>query len=46
MGGVKTQILTLTPWEEVQIVEEVWSTFGPNLAPMAPEIFFGHTVAG
>ena len=32
-----------TPWG-VQRVEEVWTTFGPNLAPKAPETFFWHTL--
>ena len=49
MGDVQTQILTPTspppPWE-VQSVEEVWTTFGLDLAPKAPEIFLGLTVGG
>ena len=32
------------PSWEVQSVEEVWSTFGPNLALKAPKLFFWHTL--
>ena len=44
MRGVQTQILTppplpLPPWE-IQFVEVVRTTLGPNLAPKAPEFFF------
>ena len=49
VGGVQTEILTPAappPPREVQSVEEIWTTFGPNLAPQAPDFFFWHTVGG
>ena len=43
MGGVQTQILTPPPPRETQSVQEVRTTFVPNLAP---ETFFWHPVGG
>ena len=42
MGGVQTQILDppQPPPPPVGGVEEVWTTFGPDLVPNALEIFF------
>ena len=49
MGGVQTQILTTSPvhlpWE-VQFVQVVRTTFGPNLAPKAPIFFFFWCMVG
>ena len=47
MWGALAQTLTpLPPLWEVQNIEEVWTTFGPTLAPKAPETFYWHTAGG